>query len=189
MFSAAVSPSSVDAAARLGLQMLVVPQKPYEMVKSDIATYHTAFVEKNGREPGPTGCFLLVYCDEDSQKAHLVGEQNLAFYYDSTIAHYEMTGSHLQTTKGYEAYSKVGAAIAAQGMDEATRRFVKLHAVGAPDELYDQCTWVRENLGSEHLILCFRFGGLSAAEAEQSMRLFAREVMPRLQALPPVTHA
>jgi hypothetical protein len=159
------------------------------MVKDDIATYKAAYVEQNGHEPGPTGCFLMVYCDKDAAKAHQVGDVNLALYYDSTLAHYEMTGSHLKTTKGYESYSKVGEAIAAQGMDEATRRFVELHAIGTPDELYDHCSWVRENLGSEHLILCFKFGALSASEAEASMRLFATEVMPRLQALPPVPHA
>jgi alkanesulfonate monooxygenase SsuD/methylene tetrahydromethanopterin reductase-like flavin-dependent oxidoreductase (luciferase family) len=189
MYSAAVSPTSVKAVAQLGLQMLVVPQKPYDMVKDDIATYKAAYVEQNGHEPGPTGCFLMVYCDKDAAKAHQVGDVNLALYYDSTLAHYEMTGSHLKTTKGYESYSKVGEAIAAQGMDEATRRFVELHAIGTPDELYDHCSWVRENLGSEHLILCFKFGALSASEAEASMRLFATEVMPRLQALPPVPHA
>ncbi|MBI3256352.1 MAG: hypothetical protein HYZ59_01040, partial [Actinobacteria bacterium] len=40
----------------------------------------------------------------------------------------------------------------------------------------------RELIGDYDLTMCFRYAGLSHREAEDSMRLFAAEVMPVLRA-------
>ncbi len=47
---------------------------------------------------------------------------------------------------------------------------------------------VQRMTSAEELILNFRYGAMPAATAERSMRLFAAEVLPKLQALEAPLH-
>ena len=42
---------------------------------------------------------------------------------------------------------------------------------------------------AEEFVLNFRFGGMPVETAERSMRLFAKEVLPKLHAMPAPLHA
>jgi len=42
---------------------------------------------------------------------------------------------------------------------------------------------IRERVGCDTFVACFRYAGMPVDEAERSMRLFASEVMPELKAL------
>src|SRR5439155_12276187 len=44
---------------------------------------------------------------------------------------------------------------------------------------------IRRRVGNDHFVGVFSYGGMPPAEATRSMRLFAKEVMPALQALDP----
>jgi alkanesulfonate monooxygenase SsuD/methylene tetrahydromethanopterin reductase-like flavin-dependent oxidoreductase (luciferase family) len=60
---------------------------------------------------------------------------------------------------------------------------------GSPSEVADTLRYLRDEVGFTQVNLMFQLGGLSFEVAEESMQLFAREVMPRLRAdapsLPP----
>jgi hypothetical protein len=49
--------------------------------------------------------------------------------------------------------------------------------------VFDKLKHVQETTSAEEFVLNFRFGAMSADAAERSMRLFASDVLPRLQAM------
>jgi alkanesulfonate monooxygenase SsuD/methylene tetrahydromethanopterin reductase-like flavin-dependent oxidoreductase (luciferase family) len=62
--------------------------------------------------------------------------------------------------------------------------------VGNPDTVYRQIMDFYEEVGGfGHLVLVGRTGHMTHEETEKSIKLFSREVLPRLRAIPPVTPA
>jgi len=58
---------------------------------------------------------------------------------------------------------------------------------GSPDTVYEQImSFYREVGGFDHLIMVGRSGFLTHAEAEKGIRLFSKEVLPRLKEIAPV---
>ena len=72
-----------------------------------------------------------------------------------------------------ETLSKVGESGFLAGFMEAS-------AYGTPEQIIAQFATRRELIGDFELGTCFRFGGLPHDQAEESMRLFAAEVLPEL---------
>ncbi len=59
---------------------------------------------------------------------------------------------------------------------------------GSPDTVYRQIMDLYDDVGGfGHLVMVGRSGYMTHAEAQQSIKLFAREVLPRLRAIAPVT--
>jgi alkanesulfonate monooxygenase SsuD/methylene tetrahydromethanopterin reductase-like flavin-dependent oxidoreductase (luciferase family) len=59
---------------------------------------------------------------------------------------------------------------------------------GSPDTVYRQIMDLYDDVGGfGHLVMVGRSGSMTHAEAQQNITLFAREVLPRLQAIAPVT--
>jgi len=54
---------------------------------------------------------------------------------------------------------------------------------GTPAQCYEKILEIRERVGNDTFVGVFSYGGMDYADAERSMRLFAREVMPALQNL------
>ena len=65
--------------------------------------------------------------------------------------------------------------------------FIELQIWGTPDECYERILDIRSKVGNDGFNGVFSFAGMPAEVAEQNLRLFAAEVMPRLKQLPPVT--
>ena len=58
---------------------------------------------------------------------------------------------------------------------------------GTPDSVYKQMMNLYDFVGGYgHLVMMGRSGFMTHAETEKSLQLFAREVLPRLQAIAPV---
>jgi alkanesulfonate monooxygenase SsuD/methylene tetrahydromethanopterin reductase-like flavin-dependent oxidoreductase (luciferase family) len=184
IYSAATSRESVESSARLGLPLLVVAQKPFEMVRDDVAAHAEIYKETHGVDSPPASCAIFVYCHEDEEKAAQVASEYIGRYYDSTLAHYEMTGSHFKGTKGYESYDRVASAINRQGVDAARDQFINLHAFGTPKQIVEKIAWIQSVIGCEAVIGFFKYSGMSHEMASASMDLFARDVIPKLKKLP-----
>ena len=61
---------------------------------------------------------------------------------------------------------------------------------GNPDTVYRRIMDFRAKVGGfEHLILMGRSGFMTHAEAEKSIKLFAKEVLPRLREVAPAADA
>src|SRR2546428_2400772 len=117
-YAAAVSPESMPIMAKLGVGLLVIPQKPWEAVKQDFEVYHKVWREVNGAKPAPkplSGGFVFV--DENKDRAEEQAMKWLAGNYKTVIKHYEMTSEKFGSHKSYEFYSQVRKVIAKHRID------------------------------------------------------------------------
>ena len=184
IYAAAVSPESSRALAELGLGMLIIPQKPWNEVENELKAYREIYQEVNGSPAPPPIVVGFTFCHEDEHKAREMAEEYIGNYWESVMEHYEFRSGHLKTTKGYEYYGKFTEKIEEYGDQDVKNFFLDLQVWGTPEQCYQKIMDVRGRTGNDSFLAAFSFGGMPYDEVEQSMRLFAREVMPRLQKLP-----
>jgi alkanesulfonate monooxygenase SsuD/methylene tetrahydromethanopterin reductase-like flavin-dependent oxidoreductase (luciferase family) len=181
-YAAAVSPESMPIMAKLGVGVLVIPQKPWDVVKQDFEVYHKVWREVNGALPPPnplSGGFFFV--DEDRTRAEELGMKYITDYYHTAMRHYEMTAEKFGTHKSYEFYSHVGKYIAKHGMDGAAKDFANLMPFGTPAQVIEKLQFMRETINMDGIMCNFSYAGMPWAEAERSMKCFAEKVMPEVK--------
>ncbi len=187
-YSATVSPESAEIMARLGTGVLIVPQKPWHLVQEECATYRATYRQAIGEEPPTPICAGWTFVDENADRAEEEARRWLSSYWDSIIAHYEFDKPHLKSTPGYEFHSLMYDRLnAPNGMEKMTDFYVGLQPWGTPEQVTEKIRTFCDLTGADSFIGVFRYGGMPVEDAERSMRLFAREVLPELQALAPVT--
>ena len=103
---------------------------------------------------------------------------------------YQFDRPHLKETPGYEFHSLMYDRLTAPGgMERMCDQYIGLQSWGSPEQVYDKVKAISAVTGADAFVAVFRFGGMAAADAERSMRLFAREVMPELKRLVPAIQA
>ncbi|WP_344967888.1 LLM class flavin-dependent oxidoreductase [Salinactinospora qingdaonensis] len=183
LYAAAVSPESVRIMADVGAGILINPQKDWMEVADDLDQYRQTFRELKGVEaPAPivTG---WVCCDEDEIKARDMAQEYIGGYYEYVLNHYELAGRHFDTTQGYEYYQRLSKAIHKHGSSKVVDNFIELQIWGTPEQCYERVLDIRSKVGNDGFNGVFSFAGMPPETAERNMRLFAAEVMPRLQQL------
>ena len=173
-YAAAVSPESCEIMAKLGLGLLIIPQKPWKMIEDDIRRHRDAYVASQGSEPPPCVTSLCVYCDENEDRVREVTETWIRAQTKNVNRHYDL-GPDRGTIKGYEAYG--------HDPEEFTDMQIALQVVGTPERCYERLLEVQRTSGTDHFSGVFHFAGMPPDLAERSIRLFAKEVMPALQKL------
>ncbi len=187
-YAAAVSAESMPIVARLGVGILVIPQKPWETMERELGDYRCHFREAHGTEAPPPVVAGWTFCDEDAGRAREMAVRYIGGYWESVMRHYELVGDHLQHTMGYEYYAKLQQVARAKGgTDGLTEFFLDLQVWGTPAQCEEKIRDIRRRTGCETFVGVFSYAGMPIAEAERSMRLFAGTVMPRLQAIPRAT--
>ncbi len=187
-YAAAISPESSRIMAELGLGILIIPQKPWGAVTSDLNAYRTVYREANGVEAPPPIVGGWTYCDENKGRAEELARRYIGAYWKSVVRHYELIGDHLTKMKGYEAYKAMQErASQPGGVDEMTDFFLNLQVWGTPEQCYERILDVQKRTGAEAFNGVFSYGGMPYDLAEASLRLFASEVMPELKKQVPLT--
>jgi alkanesulfonate monooxygenase SsuD/methylene tetrahydromethanopterin reductase-like flavin-dependent oxidoreductase (luciferase family) len=179
-YAAAVSPESIGVVARLGVGMMVIPQKPWDVHQADAERYREEFVEIHRREPPPGIMAGWVFVDPDGDRAREIGRGYMLDYYQSVVDHYEIAGEHFARTKGYEHYATGAAALRQHGLDPGREAFAKLQIAGTPDEVIEQIADMAPRLNVESFLAVVSYGTMPHAEADRNMRCFATDVLPRL---------
>ena len=183
-YAAAVSPESVEIMARLGVGILIIPQKPWDIVAAELASYRDVFRRVNAREAPAPIVGGWTFCDEDADRAREMAVRWIGGYWRSVIEHYELAGDHLKHTKGYEAYGRLQDIVSGDGgADTATQFFLDIQVWGTPEQCYEKIMRIRGITGMDWYNGLFSYAGMPWPEAERNMRLFAREVMPALKAV------
>lgn len=181
-YAAAVSPESMPIMAKLGVGLLVIPQKPWEAVKKDFEIYHKVWREVNGAAPAPkplSGGFCFV--DENKDRAEEMAMKWISDYYHTAMQHYEMTSQQFGSHKSYEFYSNVGKYIAKHGLDSAAADFAKLMPWGTPDQVLEKIQFIKDTIDAKGVMLNFSYAGMPIAEAERNLKCFAKHVLPELK--------
>jgi alkanesulfonate monooxygenase SsuD/methylene tetrahydromethanopterin reductase-like flavin-dependent oxidoreductase (luciferase family) len=186
-YAAAVSPESSEIMARLGVGLLIVPQKPWPHVVRELAAYREIYREVNQAEPPPPIVAGWVHIDDDERAAAEAADKYLGRYYRSVVEHYELDGTHLQGLKGYEMYGQIQQKMNAPGgVDAGIEFFKNLHPWGTPKQVHEKLMEIRRLTGCEGFVGMFSYGGMPWELAERNCRRFAAELMPRLKAEVPL---
>jgi alkanesulfonate monooxygenase SsuD/methylene tetrahydromethanopterin reductase-like flavin-dependent oxidoreductase (luciferase family) len=182
VYSIGVSPDSALQAAVLGAQLMCLAQQPWEIFREQALTpYQEKWRSLRDAQPPAPLCGMLMYCDEDGDRAREIGSTYVKEYFSTVVEHYEIQGNHFKETKGYEHYGNAAEAIAAMGLDKMAEMYASVNLYGSPGEIVAQLRQQKELLGVDHDVLVMpKYGSMTQAEAEASMGLFAREVLPKM---------
>jgi alkanesulfonate monooxygenase SsuD/methylene tetrahydromethanopterin reductase-like flavin-dependent oxidoreductase (luciferase family) len=173
----------VIAAANLGARMVMFSQRPWPDQAESVRTYAERFGSVHGREPRPPMVCDFVYCDADPGRAEELAHRHIAGYLTSVMEHYELESDHFKEAKGYESYGNAVDLMRAIGLEKLCAMYLGVNVWGTPAQILERLRARAEVIGDHDLTCCFRFAGLPIDDAEASMRLFAAEVLPRLDAV------
>jgi alkanesulfonate monooxygenase SsuD/methylene tetrahydromethanopterin reductase-like flavin-dependent oxidoreductase (luciferase family) len=180
LFGVAMSPDSIPAVAKLGVQLMTFMQYPFEKHVEAIERWRGLHRDEHGTEPGPPLLQDFVYCHEDAEEAKRIAGEHISRYFLSVIKHYDFAGSHWRETKGYEAYQVGADMIREAGMEAAADAYVEANIYGTPEQIVEKYAQRREMAGDFLANGSFAFGGLPLDKAEASLRLFGKKVIPEL---------
>ena len=184
-YAAAISPESSIVLAKLGVGILIIPQKPWNDVQTELASYRATYQEVNEGEPPAPVVVTFAYCDEDEERAAEMSRKYVGGYWESVMRHYEFRSDHLKTTRGYEYYGGFTDKINTYGDRDVVDFFVGLQVTGTPEQCYQKVMEIHGYTGTDSLVASFSYGGMPFEDAEASMRLFASEVTPELKKFEP----
>jgi alkanesulfonate monooxygenase SsuD/methylene tetrahydromethanopterin reductase-like flavin-dependent oxidoreductase (luciferase family) len=181
-YAAAVSPDSMPVVAKLGIGILVIPQKPWKEVAAELDAYRGIYREVNGAEaPKPLlVTFTAVHESEDG--AGEMYERYIMGYCRSALEHYEFANAHLAAIPGYEYYGKLAANLAAHGAEPFLRFLADLQVWGTPARVTEQIVENIRCIDGAGVICVFSYGGMPHDVAKANIRLFAERVLPTLRA-------
>ncbi len=171
------SPQTVPIAAANGLRPMVIPSKPFEDYVPELEEFARIRAEK-GIEPSGPIVALWVYCAEDHDVAHAGAERYMNAYGDSVAKHYEFAAGHLSKLKTYEHYGAKYKQAETTGKVQTGNMWLDQHCWGTPEECIARIDRVRQRMQASSMMFVFKFGGMAQQEADASLRLFAREVLP-----------
>lgn len=174
---------TVEIIARHGVRPLTIPTTSLDVALANMRRY-AALSKAAGHEPSHTKLALWTYVAETESAARAGAEQYMVEYADSALRHYELLGTHLKSIKGYEQYGATQDALR-QDATPFRRGFFGSHPWGTPEQTIRRATELANAFGTNELMFIFKYGSMPMAQAEKSMRLFAKDVMPALKALNP----
>jgi alkanesulfonate monooxygenase SsuD/methylene tetrahydromethanopterin reductase-like flavin-dependent oxidoreductase (luciferase family) len=183
VYAGAMSPEAMPLMAQLGVGLLVIPQKPWDSVRADLDTYLDAWRAAHGPLVPPPAPLVggHVFVDPDPARAREMAHRYIGGYYHSVMRHYGFHEHQHEGVRGYEFYAGISRYIDRHGADGASADYVELMPWGTPDQVLEKLAGLRDLLGMSALFPWFSYAGMPPAEAEASLRLFAREVLPVLQ--------
>ncbi len=182
-YAAAVSAESSQIMANLGIGVLVIPQKPWEVHAQELKDYNDLFLQIHG-QPAPRPYIAgWVMCDQDGAKAEALAREYIGGYWRSVVQHYEMSSDHFATTKGYEYYSKLNETIEQMGVDGMAEFFMSLQVWGTPEQCYEKLKDIHARTDACGFTGVFSYAGMPLEIARANQSLFAREVLPQLKQL------
>src|SRR2546428_1572143 len=127
-YAAAVSPESARIMARLGVGILIIPQKPWDVVAAELAEYRAAYCEVNGTDAPPTVCAGWTFCDEDPARAREMAVRWIGGYWGRGVRPHQLGGGALKQNKGDQYDPPMSrSAPAEKGPRAPTRAFPELH--------------------------------------------------------------
>lgn len=169
---------TVEIIAKHDIRPLVIPTQSLGLSLETAKKYATLHA-RAGYQPTKSKLAVWTYVAETEAEARAGAERYMVEYSDSALRHYELLGDHLGKIKGYESY---GAAqeMLRKDAEPFRRGFFNEHPWGTPDQVIKRTNELAQEFGVDEITFIFKYGSMPIEEAEKSMRLFAREVLPAL---------
>ena len=194
-WAATGDPTTSAELGRRGIVNVMVFRTAEETTRA-WAAYRKARAEAGLPEPGPDrfGHTAFVYTADTDEEGVRVGSK-LLWFLNTALRSAPQYGKFLPgavpavlapalyTTKprpGVPAAARPAAGLVGITAEQAMAK--GLMFAGNPDSVYRQIREYRERVGPfEHLVLASRSGFMTHGEATKGLRLFAKEVLPRLR--------
>jgi alkanesulfonate monooxygenase SsuD/methylene tetrahydromethanopterin reductase-like flavin-dependent oxidoreductase (luciferase family) len=180
-FASAVSPQSMELMARLGVGIMVIAQKPWEVAEAELAEYRVRFAELNGTEAPKPILVVVVGVSRHAKDAQRIRDVHLRRWARSTVEHYEFDNRGFAEIEGYEYYGALANNIAKHGLENFNGFLADLQVWGTPDQVTEKLLNYVRRTDAGALVVPLSFGGMPPDEARANFDLFAAEVLPELQ--------
>ena len=180
-YAAAVSPESARIMAKLGVGLLIIPQKPWREVEKELTEYNKLYREINGTAAPQPISAGWVFIDPSTERAREMAVKYIGGYYLTVLDHYQFAGEHMKNQRGYEYYAKMNEKLAVYGDQKAIEFFADLQVYGTPEQVHDKIMTIHKQTNNSGFVGVFSYAGMAHEEAARNMRLFARTVMPELK--------
>jgi alkanesulfonate monooxygenase SsuD/methylene tetrahydromethanopterin reductase-like flavin-dependent oxidoreductase (luciferase family) len=188
-FGAATGPESMEVLASRGLKQIFTTGAPVNQMGESVQQFNTIRA-RLGLTPVQPIVYMWGYCTMDESEADEVVDTNFKRYTEEAGDHYGFNDpKRFEGIKGYERYDQQvktgqGGATGPRGPE-----FSKLQFIGRPEKILENAKVLQERTSAAEVVVIFQYGGISDVKAERSMRLFARECLPALQAMKTPLHA
>jgi alkanesulfonate monooxygenase SsuD/methylene tetrahydromethanopterin reductase-like flavin-dependent oxidoreductase (luciferase family) len=178
LYCVAGSPDSVTSCARLGASLLTIVTQPVANLMPVFASYREQYETAHGGQAPPIALNVNMYCHTDAEVARERALLYVHRFFASNVRHYEFTGEHFARTEGYQRYDEIARVFRAIGVEAAADAYAACALIGTPDQVLQKIADIGDVLGNYELTVLPSFGGMPYDQAEHSLELFAKEVMP-----------
>ena len=186
IWTAAVSPSSYEMAAKLGIGAMVGPFKPWFMVKEDIKLYRKSWKKfhsettKNPSLNPKVAMTVGILCLEDEKRAHEIGKPAFEWFYRNLLQQTSPVLKNLH--ESYEYYKSIGKF---QGLLSKTVNLKILEAfglviVGNPEHCVKKLKKL-EDASVDNVLLAIGAGAIDTNIVKESMQLINDQVIPHFK--------
>lgn len=183
LYCVAGSPDSIRSCVKVGAAMMIIVTQPVPMLMPTITEYRNQYRDEHGVEAPPIALNANMYCHPDAEVAQERSLRYVHTFFASNVQHYEFMGTHFKDTKGYERYDEIAKAFREAGLEKAADNYHACALTGTPDQILEKLAGIRDVLGDFQLTVLPSFGGMPYDQAEASLELFAKEVMPAAREL------
>jgi len=157
----------IDRAARMGDCWYVGPNDRLDEIERQVETYRQALA-KHGREfPAEFPCRREVFVAKTREEAYRLAKEPVMVKY----AAYHAWGLGRSRSDNKDELG--------QPFEELVKdRFL----IGSPDDVAEQVLAFNKRIGMNHIVMSMHWPGLAPERTQESLRLFAEEVMPKVAA-------
>ena len=180
--------ASMENAADLGLGQLFVASETVEQMRTQVGKFNAIRASK-GLPPNQPTTMGYMHCstdpDEIAQGRMYARRQGWA-----ARNHYAMwKAPDFAKIKGYEDYAKIMAQKTTDVKDtDGIEVLNYADLIGTPDEIFEKISMLQEAISLEQLVVHPSHGGKPHKDVRASLELFAKEVLPAVQAMPTPLH-
>jgi alkanesulfonate monooxygenase SsuD/methylene tetrahydromethanopterin reductase-like flavin-dependent oxidoreductase (luciferase family) len=195
-YGASSTNTSLELMARRGLKPLFVGNKPLTEAAKDVRLVNT-YRREMGLPPCQSKNILFMYCTSNAQDAKKANEFIASANKDVALHYGFGDPNSFKGVKGYEAYAAAQAAATALTTPGAEKPHVGSDTtydqsnllIGTPDEIIERIRVGQEACSFSEICIVPNFGTMMHGDAEKSLRLFAKEVLPVVQKMDAPLHA
>ena len=176
IYGALVSKSSLEPVAEMGLDLMCTGGTSVATMTENCEIFNSARARVG---LGPTRPIIAApgYCATTTEAAMEVAERAFGGYIEGSRRHYGFDNpQQFANIKGYQQYSPGGGGDP-RG-DSPRDDYIKSGIFGTPDQCIEKIRMYAEVTGTDHIVMLHSIAGMSVRETEESLRLFASEVLP-----------
>ena len=167
--------------AKLGVGILIIPQKPWREVEKELAEYNTLYREVNGTDAPPPISAGWTFVDESAERAREMAMTLHRRLLPHRARPLPVRRRAHEEPAGYEYYAKMNEKLAVYGDQKAIEFFADLQVYGTPEQVYDKIMddpQADQQFGLRRRVLLRRHAARGGGAQHAPVRA---EVMPELK--------